>query len=52
MDLARPWTQFCKLVEGFFKQRSDAVGLSFEQALGPLLAINRNIEAFRSIVPH
>jgi hypothetical protein len=52
MDLAGPWTQFRTLAKDFFKRRSNAVGLSFEQALEPLRAIDRNIEALPPIVPH
>ena len=51
-DLAEPWKRFRNLTKNFFQWRSGTVEQSFEQALNPLQAIDRNVEAFLTTVPN
>ena len=51
-DLAEPWKRFRNLTKDFFQWRSGTVEQSFEQALNPLQALDRNVEALLTTVPN
>ena len=51
-DLAEPWKRLRSLSKDFFQRRSGIVEQTFEEALHPLQAIDRNVEALLTTVPH